>query len=191
MIMKNRNGFTLVELLAVVVLLGIFSVYAIPHLVGMLSTSRNKLYISDAGKFVSEVELILRAKSSEIEKPDNGEALVFSLASIDSSVFDSAPNGGEYDLNRSFVIVKNDSNQFQYSVCLVEHTSSGGYIGIDLILDESLKDKNSNSKVTPLKLSDLIDVSSSITASMVNSKLGANYLQSDSKILEVYLNPID
>jgi len=60
-----------------------------------------------------------------------------------------------------------------------------------LILDESLKDKNSNSKVTPLKLSDLIDVSSSITASMVNSKLGANYLQSDSKILEVYLNPID
>ena len=156
--MKNRFGFTLVELLAVVVILGILSVYAIPHLVEMLSTSRNKMYISDARKFVSEIELVLRAKSSDIEKPDDGEVLVFGLGFLDSTEFESTPNGGEYDINRSYVI--------------------------------ALEEKNSYSKVTALQTVNLIDVSS-ITADLVNAKLGAGYLQDDSKILDVYLTSLD
>ena len=73
---------------------------------------------------------------------------------------------------------------------MVEHTKNGDYIGLDLTLDEALEQKNSYSRVTTLKTADLIDVSS-ITADKVNNKLGAGYLQNDTKILQVYLTSLD
>ena len=45
---KNNKGFTLVELLAALIILGILSALAMPTVINMLSSSRDKLYVTDA-----------------------------------------------------------------------------------------------------------------------------------------------
>ena len=43
--MKNRKGFTLVELLAVIVILAIIMIIAIPSVLGTLETARQKTFV--------------------------------------------------------------------------------------------------------------------------------------------------
>ena len=60
---KNNKGFTLIELLAAVVILGVLSVLALPTVVNLLGNSRDKLYITDAKKLISQAEYKFRVKS--------------------------------------------------------------------------------------------------------------------------------
>ena len=94
--LKNRKGFTLVELLATVVILGILIAFSTPIITGMVSNSRNKIYLSDAQKLIAEAEYKIKASSSVIEKPDPGDCIAISLVYLDSGDFDSPPNKGEY-----------------------------------------------------------------------------------------------
>ena len=80
--MKNKKGFTLVELLAAIVILGILSVFALPTITRMFESSRNKMYVSDAKKLISLVEYRLKASSTTIDKPDNGNIEGFLLRKI-------------------------------------------------------------------------------------------------------------
>ena len=62
--MKNKNGFTLVELLAVIAILGILMVFAVPELLSQLKKSKEDalnrvkdIVISAAKNYVSDYEL--------------------------------------------------------------------------------------------------------------------------------------
>ena len=57
----NTKGFTLVELLAAIIIFGVISIYAIPHIVGLLDGSRKKMYVSDAQRMITQVEYKMKA----------------------------------------------------------------------------------------------------------------------------------
>ena len=101
---KNNKGFTLIELLAVIVILGILFGFSIPLITGVVERGRNKIYISDAEKLVSQAEYRIRSSSSEIEKPDPGDAIAISLLYLDNEEFDNPPNGGKYQKENSLLI---------------------------------------------------------------------------------------
>ena len=82
--MKNKKGFTLVELLAAIVILGLLITFAFPTITRMVFKSREKIYIADAQKLVAQAEYRLRANNSEIEKPDPGNCIVLSLLYLDN-----------------------------------------------------------------------------------------------------------
>ena len=67
---KSNKGFTLIELLAVIVLLGVLFMYAIPEVVGLVSRNRDKMYVADIKKLMSQAEYTVRASNTKIEKPD-------------------------------------------------------------------------------------------------------------------------
>lgn len=142
--MKKNSGFTLVELLAVMVIIGILSFYAVPRITGLFSRSRNKIYISDALKFTSMVEQLIT--SSKIDKPDNGNSIIVRFKYLDTNDLNSPPNQGKY-IDSSFVVVKNNNGVFEYSVMLVEQIKDGGYKGVELTKEEDLQKNNATNHV--------------------------------------------
>ena len=177
---KNNKGFTMVELLAAIVILGILSVFALPIITGMVENSRNKMYISDARKLISQAEYQLKASSSTIERPDPGDCIVISMHYLDNSAFTSAPNGGEYEIDHSFVVVKNVNGKYEYSASIVEKLKKGGYKGVILTSEKDLLKKRANTQyVKTFKESDLVDVEYGIDKTYVNSYLGSDYISGE------------
>ena len=115
----NRNGFTLVELLATLVILGLLMGVAAPNILGVISKNRNITYVEDAQKLVSRAEYVLRS-DPKITKPGNNTCVGFTLGYLDNSEFLNTPYGGHYYANYSIVVVKRQMGEYKYYVQLVE-----------------------------------------------------------------------
>lgn len=155
---KNKQGFTLVELLAAIVILGVLMAAALPTIVGMMDSSRDKLYIDAATKLIAQAEYKMRSSANEIEKPEIGNAIVISLVYLDSSDFDNPPGNGKYLKEASFVVVKNTNSGLEYSATIVEKVKKGGYKGVKLAKDSDLAKRNARRYIYSPKEEDIICV---------------------------------
>ena len=113
--MNNKNGFTLVELLATITILGIIAVLAVPNILGVVKRNKDKTYIEDAKKLVSLAEYQFRSQN------DRPNSMDICIKDLDTDEFDSAPNGGSYSSNDSCVhIYINQEGSYGYTVTLIE-----------------------------------------------------------------------
>lgn len=188
MIKKNK-GFTLIELLAAMVILGLLFAVALPTVLGLFSRNTNKVYVNDAIKLATQAEYKIRAASTTIERPDDGDCIIMSLKYLDNGDFDEAPNNGSYDDSKSFVVVKNVDGDLEYSVKLVENRKDGGYRGVKLTLVSNLNKGDSTKYVVDFKDSELFSVAddekmySKYVTDINSTDLGKSYVNS---VLKVY-----
>ena len=143
--MKKKNGFTLVELLAMLVILAILMAVAIPNITGILSNQKVNSLKSDATNLI-ETARIKIAKDATINKPTPNQCLFFSLDALDENDdFSKGPNGGEYMRYESFVVatreagVSSGATTYRYYVRLVEKVGSD-QIGFDITEESQIKD---------------------------------------------------
>lgn len=116
---RNRNGFTLVELLAVIVILGIIMLIAVPNVVSVIDNNRKETYLSDAKKMVTMAEYATRTNTS-ILMPNSGEVTVLRLSYINNGDLTKDPEGNSYDTYRSYIAIKKGNDGFdEYYVNLV------------------------------------------------------------------------
>lgn len=119
--MKNNKAFTLVELLAVVVILGIIMMIAIPNTLSMIDKNKMNTYIENARTFVSLVQNKVQTDKS-LEIPyDDTSVFIMSLGYLNTNDINETPYGGEYDKDASFVVIKFNSatHKYEYLVNLV------------------------------------------------------------------------
>lgn len=128
---KNNKGFTLVELLAALVILGLLVAIAAPNVVGMMQRTKLNNYIDDAKKLKSLAEYKFRGDTS-ITRPTSGQCIKITMNYLGTTEFTHAPNGGAYDPNLSYVVIEYNSNMYKYSVQLVEKEENNKYSGINL-----------------------------------------------------------
>lgn len=128
----NKRGFTLVELLAAIVILGLLMSLAVSNTFKTIERGRNKTYISDANSMISQVEYLVKSKPNELKRPTGNQCVVVFLSYFNSEDFSNPPNGGKYDEKKSFVIYKNVGSKYEYSAQLIEILKGGGYKGVDL-----------------------------------------------------------
>lgn len=185
----NNKGFTLVELLAAIVILSILVAFSIPVLSGVFEKNRNKIYISDAQKLISLAEYKVQASSSVIEKPDDGDCILISMLYLDSTDFDNPPGEGKYLKESSYVVVKNNNGKLEYSVTTVEKLKKGGYKGVELVKGSTLITRKSLDYVVKYTEDDILNVETDVNRGYLNEKLGGNYITIDNKITAIYNYP--
>lgn len=135
---KNKKGFTLIELLAVVVIMGILAIIVVPKIMDLVLQSREEIYLQDTRKFLSQAQYKMNSNSTEIEKPEIGESIVFSLKYLTINDFRTPPNDGTYLNESSFVVVKNVDGNFEYAVTLIEHRKDGLFQGVEFVTEKQL-----------------------------------------------------
>ncbi len=138
--MKNKNGFTLVELLAVIVLLGVIMLIAVPNVMSILDKNKKDIYISDATRMATLVEYKIR-EDTTIALPDNNEILVLPLYTFNNGDISQDPDGREYSIDDSYVAIMKVDGFDEYWVNLVGIAENGNR-GVQLTKVDNLKDAN-------------------------------------------------
>lgn len=144
--LKNRNGFTLIELLATIVILGIIMVIAVPNVTGIIYRSRANTYIEDAKKMVTLTDYAMRGGNNKITKPGENQCIIFSLYYLDNAEFEDPPNGGDYQKNNSFVVVKRKDNKLVYYVQIVEKFKDN-YRGVPFVESSELNKEGASGRL--------------------------------------------
>lgn len=131
--MKNSKGFTLIELIATITILGIIMLVAIPNIMGISIKSKNRTYINDANKLVTLVKYKFESDAS-INKPTEDTCVRINLADLDQTELKTGPENGNYDLNDSYVVIRynSTSKKYVYKVQLKEIYDGNKTKGISL-----------------------------------------------------------
>lgn len=161
----NRKGFTLVELLVMMVVLGILIGVSIPNITGIVANQKKNATKDDALRLVDNAKMKVAAKN-DIPKPKTGECLIFTLDYLDSgSEFLTGPYGGEYSRYDSFVIYKKEGGKYNYYVRLVEKLDKGDY-GINLA---NIEDLTSDGDAQIAKITDSTSLSETSSISDISN----------------------
>ena len=108
--MKNNKGFTLVETIAVIIILGVILSIAVPSITNVVKSTNKNRMISDAETFISEVKEYVESDTIGNTPSDKK----YTLEDIKGKTkLSKSPYGKEYKKN-SYVDITN------YSVCLTD-----------------------------------------------------------------------
>lgn len=105
---KKRKGFTLIELVVVIAILGILAAIAIPRFTQMTDKANQSAFESTHRTIVAAVQMYMAANDGE--KPANLDALSGYLNDPSSIKDEPEPDGAEYDVTDGIVTsVYNDN----------------------------------------------------------------------------------
>lgn len=150
----NRKGFTLVELIAMMVVISVLMVIAVPNISGIIKKNRESIGAEDVNKMVRDAKTKFSVKKASYPK-NVGSCVVLSMNYLDTNEdFKSGVNGETYDKDESVVVVKKVQKSsgvfgYEYYVRLVEVGDSKTYI-IGLVNADEYSKKTTPSHVEEL-----------------------------------------
>ena len=105
--MKNNSGFTMIELLAAIVILGIMMGSAIPIVISVMNDQKNKTYIEDAIRLASNADnknVIWSSSNPDIASVKDGIVTAHKLGSTTITV---KTEDGSFMANTKISVEKN------------------------------------------------------------------------------------
>ena len=128
--MKNK-GFTLVEVLAMLVVLGIIVGITMPNITGILENQKVNTIIGDAKKMINSAKTEVLTNNDVYLPKENNQCVVLDLSKIDkNSDIKADADDEEYDRVNSFILIKFKDKKYEYHVRLAAKRSDDKYYGI-------------------------------------------------------------
>ena len=115
---KNKKGFTLVELLAVIALISILSGLAVTNIISSINNSRKNQFLLDAKRMVSKAEyLISENRAYRTSAKTSGKTFTFNDLNVKGE-FQTDADGGVYNAS-TYVKVTFSNNAYKYCVYVI------------------------------------------------------------------------
>ena len=110
----KKNGFTLIELIAVVVIMAIIALIATPNIVSMLDKGKKEDYVADAKEFISKATYMYKQSRYKndgtlFSKTSNSYKIL--ITNIEGVNDLNDPYGGTYDQNSYVKFVEPAGNE--------------------------------------------------------------------------------
>ena len=143
----GNRGFTLVELLGVLMILSIIMAIAVPNVISVLDKNKKETYVSDAKKLISMAETQIRS-DTDIDWPMPSQAVILKLSYLNNGDIDKDPEGVKYDEDRSYVAICLVGDTYTYYVQLIGTVQEGSGRGVPLNVSSNLNGDNRTDTVS-------------------------------------------
>lgn len=171
--MKQQKGFTLIEMMSVVIILGIIMLIAVPRVSDYILSSRKSAYANDVIAYVDSLETNFLSRMYG-DYPEEGEILVVPIENIklERNNTKTSPFGG-FKLDYCYIVIvprtlvgTTETSAFDYYAFFLDQS---GY-GLNNIIRSELKGSN----VLPLGMEAFMSYSQLVGGALLEYN-GANY----------------
>lgn len=149
--MKNNKGFTLVEIIGVVVIIGVVMLIAVPSVSEYMISSRKSSYISNVRAFVETIRGEYQMKNFGTFLYDDEVMLVpIEAITLDNGDATETPFG-TYDYDKSYIAIVPERNTYQYYSYILDSAGYGVIAMPSNAMSKEYLDIRDNSDIISLR----------------------------------------
>ncbi len=123
---STKKAFTLIELLAVIIILGVLMIVAIPAVTSYIQNSRKSSYVTTAQNVMSGARTMVNSGKLDVYDPDTTYYIPYKMIQVENAV--QSPYG---DIEKAYVVVVREGDGFNYYWTCIDSSNAGMYLTSD------------------------------------------------------------
>ncbi len=120
----NKKGFTLIEIIAVIIILGVIMMIAVPAVSEQIDLSRKSSYITNIKSFMESINGEYKSKTFGALLEDE-EILVVPISEVNLEKVSKSSPYGPYDFPRSYVVITRENDTYKSYAFFKDITNHG------------------------------------------------------------------